>query len=66
MFAQVGEVFRDVIEAAQSHSPFQPPPERFLAIIVKIELRAGTQESEHLAQIARVLTDRGDDRPPLT
>ena len=41
MFAQVGEVFRDVVEVAQAHAPFQPPREHFLAIAAKIELRAG-------------------------
>ena len=64
MFSQVGEVFRDVIEVAQSHAPCQPPPERFLAITVKIELGAGTQESEHLVQMILILADRGDDRAP--
>ena len=53
MFAQVGEVFRDVVEVAQSHAPFEPPREHFLAIAAKIELRAGTQESQQLVQMVR-------------
>ena len=60
MFAQVGEVFRDGLEVAQSHAPFQPPRKHFLAIGTKIELRAGTQKSEQLVQMVRGLFDRGD------
>ena len=50
---------------AQSHAPFQPPREHFLAIAAKIELRAGTQESEQLVQMVRGLIDRGDDPAPV-
>ena len=65
MFAQVGKVVRDVIEVAEPHAPFQPPREHFLAIEAKIELRAGTQESQQLVQMVRGLIDRGDDPVPL-
>ena len=66
MLTEVREVVRDVIEVAQSHAPFQPPLNHFLAIAAKIELRAGPQESEHLVHMVRDWFDRGAAAGPAT